>query len=77
MAASSAGASAAQSKSPLVDAALSLLEVFVTGLGEENCRPDDLECLKRQKKMRQAMFPGLSRYPGSDIFGDVRPSARR
>jgi hypothetical protein len=21
----------------------------VTGLGEENCKPDDIECLKRQK----------------------------
>ncbi len=33
----------------LAQAALSWLEVFVVGLGEENCRPDDLECLKRQE----------------------------
>jgi filamentous hemagglutinin len=33
----------------LADAAMSWLEVFVVGLGEENCRQDDLECLKRQK----------------------------
>lgn len=37
-------------KTPVVmaDAALSWLEVFVLGLGEENCKQDDLECLKRQ-----------------------------
>jgi hypothetical protein len=34
----------------MADIALSWLEVFVTGLGEENCRQDDLECLKRQIK---------------------------
>jgi hypothetical protein len=34
---------------PLASGALSWLDVFVTGLGEENCKPDDLECLKRQK----------------------------
>jgi hypothetical protein len=34
---------------PLSQAALSWLDVFVTGLGEENCKPDDVECLKRQK----------------------------
>jgi filamentous hemagglutinin family protein len=34
---------------PLSQAALSWLDVFVTGLGEENCKPDDIECLKRQK----------------------------
>ncbi len=33
---------------PITQAAVSWLEVFVTGLGEENCRTDDLECLKRQ-----------------------------
>jgi filamentous hemagglutinin family protein len=38
---------------PLSQAALSWLDVFVTGLGEENCKPDDLECLKRQKKPGQ------------------------
>ena len=39
---------AEQSAAPLADAALSWLEVFVTGLGEANCKPDDLECLKQQ-----------------------------
>jgi filamentous hemagglutinin len=34
---------------PLAQTALSWLDVFVTGLGEENCKPDDLDCLKRQK----------------------------
>jgi filamentous hemagglutinin family protein len=34
---------------PLAQTELSWLEVFVTGLGEENCKQDDVECLKRQK----------------------------
>ena len=34
---------------PLAQAALGWLDVFVTGLGEEACRPDDLDCLRRQK----------------------------
>ena len=34
---------------PLAQAALSWLDVTVTGLGEENCRPEDTECLSRQK----------------------------
>jgi hypothetical protein len=25
------------------------LEVVVVGLGEENCKPDDMACLQRQK----------------------------
>jgi filamentous hemagglutinin len=33
---------------PMAQSALSWLDVFVTGLGEENCKPDDIECLKRQ-----------------------------
>jgi hypothetical protein len=33
----------------LADAAMSWLEVFVVGLGEDNCKQDDIECLKRQK----------------------------
>jgi len=37
------------SKSPLAETALSWLEVFVLGLGEESCKQDDVECLKRQK----------------------------
>ena len=39
----------AEASAPLAQAAISWLDVFVTGLGEENCRPDDMECLKRQK----------------------------
>jgi filamentous hemagglutinin family protein len=38
-----------EAAAPLADAALSWLDVFVTGLGEENCKPDDIDCLKRQK----------------------------
>ena len=34
---------------PITEAAVSWLDVFVTGLGEENCKTDDLECLKRQR----------------------------
>jgi hypothetical protein len=51
-ASTAAAASAAAEKeaaAPLSQAALSWLDVFVTGLGEENCKPDDIECLKRQK----------------------------
>ena len=40
---------AARETAPIAGAALSWLDVFVTGLGEENCKPDDIECLKRQK----------------------------
>ena len=40
---------AAKETTPLAQTALSWLEVFVTGLGEENCKQDDIECLKRQK----------------------------
>ena len=43
------GASTARQAAPEAAAALSWLDVFVTGLGEENCKPDDIECLKRQK----------------------------
>ena len=35
---------------PLANAALSWLDVFVTGLGEDACKPDDVECLKRQSR---------------------------
>jgi filamentous hemagglutinin family protein len=38
-----------ETAAPLAQSALSFLDVFVTGLGEENCKPDDIECLKRQK----------------------------
>jgi filamentous hemagglutinin len=49
--AASAESAAAASKevTPLAQTALSWLEVFVTGLGEENCKQDDVECLKRQR----------------------------
>jgi len=40
----------AATAAPLAQTALSWLDVFVTGLGEENCRPDDIECLKRARK---------------------------
>jgi hypothetical protein len=48
--AAAAGAAAEkEAAAPLSQAALSWLDVFVTGLGEENCKPDDIECLKRQR----------------------------
>jgi hypothetical protein len=34
---------------PLAESAMSFLDIFVVGLGEENCKSDDMECLKRQK----------------------------
>lgn len=37
-----------EAQATLADTALSWLEVFVIGLGEENCKQDDVECLKRQ-----------------------------
>jgi filamentous hemagglutinin len=39
---------ASASNTPVADAAISWLDVFVTGLGEENCKPDDMECLKHE-----------------------------
>jgi filamentous hemagglutinin len=48
-AAAASGAAEKEAAAPLSQAALSWLDVFVTGLGEENCKPDDIECLKRQK----------------------------
>jgi filamentous hemagglutinin len=44
-----AESNAQKETAPLAQSALSWLEVFVTGLGEENCKQDDIECLKRQK----------------------------
>jgi filamentous hemagglutinin len=35
---------------PLSQAALSWLDVTVTGIGEENCKPEDTACLSRQKQ---------------------------
>jgi filamentous hemagglutinin len=43
------GSANTEQPAPLAQAGISWLDVFVTGLGEENCKPDDLECLKRQK----------------------------
>ena len=48
-AATSGSGEGKQGPAPLADAALGWLEVFVTGLGEEACKPDDIDCLKRQK----------------------------
>lgn len=41
-------ASQEKNQATMADAALSWLEVFVIGLGEDACKQDDLECLKRQ-----------------------------
>jgi filamentous hemagglutinin len=46
------GGNKADEGAPLAQAALSWLEVFVMGLGEEDCRQDDIDCLKRQKKQQ-------------------------
>jgi hypothetical protein len=49
-AAAEIAASAANTQAaPVTQAAISWLDVFVTGLGDENCKPEDEECLKRQK----------------------------
>lgn len=37
-----------EAQASLAQTAMSWLEVFVVGLGEENCKQDDVECLKRQ-----------------------------
>jgi filamentous hemagglutinin family protein len=36
-----------QSAAPLAESQMSWLDVFVEGFGGENCKPDDVECLKR------------------------------
>jgi filamentous hemagglutinin family protein len=38
------------SKTPQADSALGWLDVFVLGFGEETCKAEDAECLKRQHK---------------------------
>ena len=53
-AASAAGASVDQSSrkeapAPLADTALGWLEVFVEGFGEEVCKPNDADCLSRNR----------------------------
>jgi filamentous hemagglutinin len=45
-----AAAAAGEQKTALADSALSWLDVFVVGLGEDQCDQKDLECLKRQRK---------------------------
>ena len=37
-------------KTPKTQETLNWLEVFVLGLGEGDCKPDDLECIKKQQK---------------------------
>jgi hypothetical protein len=41
------GGNSTAGSTPVADQALNFIEVFVTGLGEENCKADDLECLKK------------------------------
>jgi hypothetical protein len=38
-----------EDKAPLAASALSWLDVFVVGFGEDSCKQDDMECLQRQK----------------------------
>jgi filamentous hemagglutinin family protein len=38
------------SKSPLADQALGFLDVFLEGFGAEVCKPNDVECLKRNQR---------------------------
>ena len=42
-------AAASTQQAPIAQSAISWLDVFVTGLGDENCKPEDTECLQRQK----------------------------
>ena len=42
--------SSRQSASNQAEAALNFLDVAVVGLGEDVCRPDDLVCMKNQKR---------------------------
>jgi len=43
-------AASTEKATQVADSELAWLDVFVTGLGEENCKPDDVNCLARQKK---------------------------
>ena len=45
-----AGPREEQTSAPLADSALSWLDVFVEGFGEEACKPNDAECLQRQRQ---------------------------
>ena len=40
---------ARETAAPLAQSAMTWLDVFVTGLGEDACKPEDAECLRRQK----------------------------
>jgi filamentous hemagglutinin family protein len=44
------GSQNAQDSQSIGDEALSWLDVFVVGLGEESCDPKDMECVRRQKQ---------------------------
>ncbi|HUA25569.1 MAG TPA: filamentous hemagglutinin family protein [Steroidobacteraceae bacterium] len=44
-----AQSSSSQNQAPQAQAALNWLDVFVLGLGEAQCAPDDLECIKKQQ----------------------------
>jgi len=46
------GPQTAQNETPVSSAALGFLDVFVTGLGEENCKPEDNACLQREQKKK-------------------------
>ena len=46
-------ASSGESQTPAAEAALNFLDVFITGLGEENCKPEDTECLQREQQRGQ------------------------
>ena len=41
--------SASKNQAPQAQAALNWLDVFILGLGEAQCAPDDLQCIKRQE----------------------------
>jgi hypothetical protein len=41
---------ATQAAAPLADSALGFLDVFLEGFGAEVCKPEDLDCLKRNQK---------------------------
>ncbi len=41
--------SGSQNQAPQAQAALNWLDVFILGLGEAQCAPDDLDCIKRQQ----------------------------
>jgi filamentous hemagglutinin len=42
-------ANKADTATPLSQNALGFLDVFIMGLGEDTCKPEDVDCLKRQK----------------------------